>query len=201
MNNIPQPSFFNITELVRLVAQHLSQHEIVQCVQVSKQFALQFESMLWEHLDFTKKTPSAEASYRNLIHIRSIKLGAFVFIKNAKSLTHGLQCPTEDSNATESTSKRDLATIPAPPITIFKLPIPSLSLCTNLRRIDAGDRHGISRANIFLLLLHNPGLQSIVLPAFILESERLNVQQFLEVIPNLTNLEDMTLQGKHYTAS
>src|SRR5690554_6940718 len=75
MNNILRPSFFDFTELVRLVAQHLSQHEIVQCMQVSKQFALQFEPMLWEHLDFTEKTPpSTEASYRNLFHIRSITM-------------------------------------------------------------------------------------------------------------------------------
>ncbi|KAG0249105.1 hypothetical protein BG011_009579, partial [Mortierella polycephala] len=110
MNNIPQPSFFDITELVRLIAQHLSQHEIVQCMQVSKQFALQFESMLWEHLDFTKKTPSAEAPNRNLIHIRSITMDVINLIEDLELLTYGLHRPTKASHAPEPMSREDSTT-------------------------------------------------------------------------------------------
>ncbi|KAF9362843.1 hypothetical protein BGX34_005383 [Mortierella sp. NVP85] len=71
----PPLSIFDVSELVELVAQYLSRHDIIQCVATSKTWTRLFEPFLWQDILLKRFEPAPQALALNRHRIRSLHVG------------------------------------------------------------------------------------------------------------------------------
>ncbi|KAG0236166.1 hypothetical protein B0O80DRAFT_454982 [Mortierella sp. GBAus27b] len=74
MSSPPPHSIFDFPEIVGFIAQHLSRHDLLQCIATSKAFSVQFEPFLWRDMDLTKLHSVPQSVSRNRHRICSITI-------------------------------------------------------------------------------------------------------------------------------
>ncbi|KAK3823067.1 MAG: hypothetical protein J3Q66DRAFT_366271 [Benniella sp.] len=76
MTATPPPSIFNVPELVGLVAQYLSSHDIAQCMTTCKAWTPFFKPYLWRDIKLHSSYPAPQALALNRHRIRSLNVAS-----------------------------------------------------------------------------------------------------------------------------
>ncbi|KAK3823080.1 MAG: hypothetical protein J3Q66DRAFT_330802 [Benniella sp.] len=104
----PRSSIFDIPELVGLVAQYLSGHDIIQCMATNKAWERLFEPFVWQDVVLKSALPAPQAMARNRHRIRSLQVVHNDYI-NLCTLADDLQSVTlfspDDLNLPSDSSK------------------------------------------------------------------------------------------------
>jgi len=85
----PRPSIFNVPELVGLVAQYLSNHDVAQCMTTCKAWTPFFEPYIWRHIKLNSSYPTPQALALNRHRIRSLSVASDDFA-NLRTLASDL---------------------------------------------------------------------------------------------------------------
>ncbi|KAF9362845.1 hypothetical protein BGX34_005385 [Mortierella sp. NVP85] len=183
----PRSSIFDVPELVELVAQYLSGHDIIQCMATSKAWERLFEPFVWQDvvLKGTILTPQAMACNRH--RIRSLQV-AHNDYTNLGTLADGLPSVTpfspDNLDLTSSPLKSCGSTVSslATGSNIFQ----SLSTIhvghkSHTRKLDEKDRL-ICLDYIFRIINQSPGLHWVTLGGEILDQSDTQVQSLLYLL-------------------
>ncbi|KAK3823075.1 MAG: hypothetical protein J3Q66DRAFT_437489 [Benniella sp.] len=83
------PSLLEVPELVGLIAQYLSSHDIAQCMATCKAWKPLFESFLWRIVELKSYYPAPQALVHNRHRIRSLSVAANDYV-NLQTLAYDL---------------------------------------------------------------------------------------------------------------
>ncbi|KAK3823068.1 MAG: hypothetical protein J3Q66DRAFT_137810 [Benniella sp.] len=72
----PPSSIFNVPELVGLVAQYLSSHDIAQCMATCRAWTPYFEPYIWQDIELDSSYPAPKALALNRHRIRSLSVAS-----------------------------------------------------------------------------------------------------------------------------
>ena len=222
-------SLFEIPELTAEVAQHLSFYQYTQCALVSKTFYNAFHPLLWKHFDPPLDTPFVDPSLirRNLLFIENMTLSVLdhdllpIFTDSlvpavvSSSLFFREQLPVSTTGKEKEGDKAEEAflDIPLPSVATLSTAMDNLYLdnqsrltnLTTLTFLDAGlcltpKQHLLFHSNILNLLLHNPNINTLRIPADLLS---LHPKIFFDILqhrlPRLERLELDSSASKAYT--
>ncbi|KAG0224206.1 hypothetical protein BGX31_008157, partial [Mortierella sp. GBA43] len=158
---------FTIPELVLLIAEYLSPHEISQWMMTGKAFIRQLEPVLWRHLNINNidkpyQVPDTMVRYRQYIQSIQAK-GSINIYKLLEVMAEGLPplSTSIDSHA-GSTSRLELHRLES----------------LNMDKISGTiENHPVLRLS--LVLSHSPNLTQLTIPGVILEQDPLSLESFL----------------------
>ncbi|KAF9343935.1 hypothetical protein BGX34_006209, partial [Mortierella sp. NVP85] len=108
MAGTPPSSIFNVPELVGLVAQYLSRHDITQCMATCKAWTPFFELYIWRDIELRWNYPAPQSLARNRHRIRSLRIASFDY-PNLQALAADLPNtpfsePSQESHSTSSST-------------------------------------------------------------------------------------------------
>ncbi|KAF9182725.1 hypothetical protein BGZ51_004471 [Haplosporangium sp. Z 767] len=210
------PMIFDIPELVFLISNYLTRHDMTQCVATSKAFSRQFEPLLYKHFHVNHSSHhDTTALSRNRHHIRTVDIleNDWIYLE---VLARGLPSayPTIFNFSEEDQST--FGKTPSPPpraITISSTASTAVTMkttskvsrstrknhgtCTNLRLICIPDFEWIgeiaSSHHLFTLVHNNHNLTHLNVPGLMLTIDSLLAESFLDAVSNLKHLKHLTI--------
>ncbi|KAI8351908.1 hypothetical protein B0O80DRAFT_104509 [Mortierella sp. GBAus27b] len=193
VTQVPRPSPFDIPELAELIAQYLPNHDIVQCMAISKTVAQQLEPSLWRHVALKWSLPAPPTLARNRHQIRSL----YIFVSwYDDGLLDVVSCRSSNDLTPVQTSSYE---------THHSIDSPQITGCTGFHQlqsihIDVSERH--LEENQILpvvdqtlqILQQCPTLTSITLPGSFLNT--MQTPTFLDTLEHrLPHLQQLVLDG------
>lgn len=172
-----RPSIFDFPQLVELVSEHLSTHDIAKCMATSKALARRFEPFLWR--DVTRpRSPLPQSVARNRHQIRSLSLdwfnpSVYFFADGLSDLTPG--SPMNNPVFCQLRVVKFTGSGPFFP----------LQLQHRLECLDCIQR----------ILSQSPNLTHITLPRDFIARPLPLVQDFLRILDKLPRVQELRIQG------
>ncbi|KAI8351906.1 hypothetical protein B0O80DRAFT_499822 [Mortierella sp. GBAus27b] len=193
-----RPSPFDIPELAELIAQNLTNHDIVQCMATSKTLVRQLEPFLWRHVVLKWSLPAPPTFERNRHWIQSLSIS--VSRRDSGGLLDVVTCHSSNDPTPVQRSSYE---------THHSIDSPQVIGCTGYYRLQSihididkstkcwtNDQRLPLTVQTLRILQHSPNLTHITLPERFLsiEHDHVHVETFLDTLEHkLPHLQQLIL--------